>query len=96
MEFEHVIQSEVSLLNRNSSINFDEESISIAEFFEVIFFQVKFIQNFVKILLSLSLRFSDDNEYVINNKNYEFFFTEDKFLKATEKITIKDFKKCNH
>ena len=43
MEFKNTMKSEASLINRANSLNLDEESISIAQFFEIHFFKVKCI-----------------------------------------------------
>ena len=46
-------------------------------------------------MCGLSLRFAKDNQdYVIDHQDYEFFFTEEMFLKLVDNISIRKFHKC--
>lgn len=71
------------------------EFVSIAEFFEKSKLVVIPNQNLLKLLCALTLRFTESSsEYVINYKNFEFFFTEKNFVNIVGNLQIKNFKKC--
>ena len=47
-------------------------------------------------LCGLSLRFMEGNrDYVIDHNDYEFFFSEEQFLKLISNINIRKYKQCN-
>lgn len=91
MEF---YQEKCEKLLSSNMLALNQEPMSIAEFFENNNYMVSFKQNLLKILCALTLRFDKGNNYVIDDKDWQFFFTENEFLSVMEKVNIKNFKKC--
>jgi Phosphatidylinositol-4-phosphate 5-Kinase len=76
-------------------INFEEEASSFNEFFEVNSIKVLFMQNLIKILCSLSLRFyADGLEFETYKSHSNFYFTEAQFFQILNGIVVKDLEKC--
>jgi Phosphatidylinositol-4-phosphate 5-Kinase len=75
-------------------IDIQQESCTISEFFEVNSKKVSFIQNFIKILCSLSLRFYSQNlEYEVYPTHHNFYFTEDQFFQILRDLDANELEK---
>lgn len=82
-------------LLEGSVIKFHEEPMCLAEYFESNNLKVRFKQTLIKILTSLSLKFSSSQTNYEDYKKYkEYYFEEEDFFREISKINAKNLEEC--